>query len=1009
MILVLSTAVLFSACAGGGGAAGSTTSKPTYIVIYSGNGSTGGLFPIDSTTYVQGQTVTVIGNSGNFVKVGYSFSGWNTQADGSGTTYTQGQTFMMGSANVTLYARWTTNPTYTVTYNGNGNTSGIVPVSSTNYEQGQTVTVLGNTGNLVETNYSFLGWNTQADGSGTTYTQGQTFTMGAANVTLYAVWTETSTYTVTYNGNSSTDGIVPVDSTNYEQGQTVTVLGNTGNLVKTNYSFSGWNTQANGTGTTYTQGQTFMVGVANVTLYAVWTATTTYTVTYVGNGNTGGIVPVNSTNYAQGQTVTVLGNTGNLVYTGYSFAGWNTQANGTGTTYTQAQTFAMGSANVTLYARWTTNPTYTVTYNGNGSTGGSVPVDSDNYEQGQIVTVLGNTGNLVETNYSFVGWNTQADGSGTTYTQGQTFTMGVANVNLYAVWTANPTYTVTYNGNGNTGGSVPADSNNYEQGQTVTVLGNAGNLVETNYSFLGWNTQANGSGTTYMQGQTFTMGTANVTLYAVWTASSTHTVTYNGNGSTGGIVPIDSTNYTQGQTVTVLGNTGNLVYTGYSFAGWNTQANGTGTTYTQGQTFAMGTANVTLYAVWTLAPLSAPAGVTAKSGNGQAVIVWSAVQGALSYNVYWSTTAANATKLSGFKFAGVTSPFTHAGLTNGLTYYYTVTAVNANMESVDSTVVSAMPKVVTLVGGSVQGIPLNIAGLVSTLVGYNSIGSTLFTNMTTDGANLYVADRYNNKIYKIAISTGAITTIAGNGFPGYTNGIGTAASFNIPWGITTDGTNLYVADYNNCTIRQIVISTGLVTTLAGTEGVIGSTNGTGATASFDGPTGITTDGTNLYVLDNGSAIRKIVIATGVVTTLVAPADFLAYGITTDGTNLYVADFSNFVILKYVIATGVVSTLAGDTGNAGCADGTGTAANFYYPFGITTDGTNLYVTDSVNMTIREIVISTGQVITLAGTAPQSGCPVGIIPTVNFSIPYGITTNGINLYVADEGTESIWEIQ
>jgi uncharacterized repeat protein (TIGR02543 family) len=88
---------------------------------------------------------------------------------------------------------------YTVTYNGNGNTGGNAPSDSTNYQQGQTVTVLGNTGNLVQTYYSFVGWNTQASGSGTTYTQGQTFTMGAANVTLYAMWTKNNTtYTVEY-------------------------------------------------------------------------------------------------------------------------------------------------------------------------------------------------------------------------------------------------------------------------------------------------------------------------------------------------------------------------------------------------------------------------------------------------------------------------------------------------------------------------------------------------------------------------------------------------------------------------------------------------------------------------------------------------------------------------------------------------------------------------------------------------------------------------------------------
>ena len=100
------------------------------------------------------------------------------------------------------------------------------------------------------------------------------------------------------------------------------------------------------------------------------------------------------------------------------------------------------------------------------------------------------------------------------------------------------TYTVTYNANGGSG-SVPTDSNNYLQGATVTVLG-SGSLVRSGDTFAGWNTQANGSGTTYTQGQTFSMGTSNVTLYAVWVLS-TYTVTYNANGGSGS-VPTDSNN-----------------------------------------------------------------------------------------------------------------------------------------------------------------------------------------------------------------------------------------------------------------------------------------------------------------------------------------------------------------------------------------------------------------------------------------------------------------------------------
>ncbi len=591
--------VSLSACGGGGGdddANPTQTPNPTYTVTYDGNNNTSGSVPADTSGYEAGATVTVLGNTGSLVKTGYSFAGWNTLAAGTGTTYAQAQTFTMGSANITLYANWTSNPTYTVTYDGNGNTGGSIPIDSTNYEGGQTVTVLGNTGNLVKTGYTFTGWNTLAAGTGTTYTQSQTFARaGGPNVTLYAKWTANSTYTVTYDGNGNTGGSVPIDSTNYEGGQTVTALGNTGNLVKTGYAFVGWNTQADGTGTTYVQGQTFSMGSANITLYANWTSNPTYTVTYDGNNNTGGSVPIDSTRYEEGQAVTVLGNTGNLEKVGYAFDGWNTQADGTGMTYVQGQTPMMGSANLTMYAKWTSNPTYTVTYDGNGSVGGSVPTES-NYEQGQAVTVPGNTGNLMKSGYTFAGWNTQANGTGTTYVQGQTFSMGSANVTLYAKWTSNPTYTVTYNGSNNTGGSVPIDSTNYEQGQTITVFENPGNLVKTGYWFTGWNTQSNGLGTTYTGGYLLTVGSANLTLYAKWTANPIYSVTYSGNGQTSGSAPIDSNLYEQGTNIIVRGNTGSLVKAGHSFSGWNTQADGAGTTY--GASFAMAQANVTLYAKW---------------------------------------------------------------------------------------------------------------------------------------------------------------------------------------------------------------------------------------------------------------------------------------------------------------------------------------------------------------------------------------------------------------------------
>jgi sugar lactone lactonase YvrE len=270
-----------------------------------------------------------------------------------------------------------------------------------------------------------------------------------------------------------------------------------------------------------------------------------------------------------------------------------------------------------------------------------------------------------------------------------------------------------------------------------------------------------------------------------------------------------------------------------------------------------------------------------------------------------------------------------------------------------------------------------------------------------------------------------VTTLTGSaGLSGSTDGTGTAARFNMPFSITTDGTNLYVTDSNNHTIRKIVISTGAVTTLAGSAALSGSTDGTGTAARFSYPEGITTDGTNLYVADTSNhTIRKIVISTGAVTTLAGSATLSGStdgtgtaarfnspsSITTDGTNLYVADTSNHTIRKIVISTGAVTTLAGSAALSGSTDGTGTAARFSYPDGITTDGTNLYVADDYYATIRKIVISTGAVTTIAGSPGSYGYVDGTGSAATFYDPAGITTNGSSLFVADYYENTIRKIQ
>lgn len=335
-----------------------------------------------------------------------------------------------------------------------------------------------------------------------------------------------------------------------------------------------------------------------------------------------------------------------------------------------------------------------------------------------------------------------------------------------------------------------------------------------------------------------------------------------------------------------------------------------------------------------------------------------------------------------------------------------------------------------LMGGSVQGTSLSLVNSVSTFAGalspgsQNGAGTTARfrtpIGITTDGTNLYVADSFNHTIRVAVISTGTVSILAGSaGSPGFTDATGSAARFNQPQGITisTDGTKLYVADTNNNVIRQVVIATGAVTTVAGDlNGTPGLTDGNGPAARFSSPAGITADGTYLYVADTyNHAIRRILILSGYVETIAGDypngssgfqdangtsARFnVPQGITTDNTYLFVTEAFNYRIRKINKSLPYgVSTLAG-SGTQGANDGTGASAEFGNPYGITSDGTNLYVADVDSNTIRKVT-SGGVVTTVAGDASAgAGYNDATGTSARFNSPNDVTTDGTNLYVSD----------
>lgn len=302
--------------------------------------------------------------------------------------------------------------------------------------------------------------------------------------------------------------------------------------------------------------------------------------------------------------------------------------------------------------------------------------------------------------------------------------------------------------------------------------------------------------------------------------------------------------------------------------------------------------------------------------------------------------------------------------------------------------------------------------------------------------NVYVADTFNDTIRKLAhVGTNwVVTTIAGMAqSPGPTDGANLAARFNSPSAITVDiNSNLYVADTDNHTIRKItpVGANWVTTTIAGTPENPGFTDGTNSAAQFFYPSGITVDTNgNLYVSDtDNSTIREITpVGTNWVTTTIAGsvgnfgstdgigtnAQFFGIAnITVDSAgNLYVADTDNDTIRK-IAPTGtnwVVSTIAGQVGGTGFNDGTNLDAQLNNPFGISTDGAgNLYVADTDNDTIRKMTPSGTNWVTttLAGVAGSTGNADGTGTNVLFNLPEGIAADSAgNLYVADTSNNTI----
>ena len=492
---------------------------------------------------------------------GYRFDGWYTAPNG-GNKYDFNTPL---TNNVTVYAHWVGNG-YTVRFAGNGATGGDTPDQAFQYNIGQNLRRNG----FVRDGYTFTGWkradNQQAYGDGQWVTNLTTQPNGI--VTMVAQWSANEAH-IRYNPNppaGKTTGGQGTPNWDGHTGDTPTI-GQNGWTID-GYTFAGWATSPDGSGARYAPGARWTAN-GTLTLYAQWTPGQA-SLTYDGNGATGG--KTDPQNGVTDQKVNVRQN--GFTRDGYVFTGWNTQPDGRGQAWAPNAVWTLHGTGV-LYARWRGNQ-QRLNYHGNGNTGGNT--ESQDGRTGDVLDTRAN--GFTRDGYEFVEWNTRADGTGDHYGKGTNgvakWTMLPAGNDLYAIWQANPA-SIQYRDDWGATGSTPDTTG--VTGQDVTIARNG--FTRPGYTFTGW-ARDRRTNPSLQPGGRYTLTPGTTTLWAQWKADPAHLIYNSNSGST------SQTHRTDGvvdQTLTVIANP--FTRPGYTFTGWNTQADGRGRAYTAGNGFRL--------------------------------------------------------------------------------------------------------------------------------------------------------------------------------------------------------------------------------------------------------------------------------------------------------------------------------------------------------------------------------------------------------------------------------------
>lgn len=591
-------------------------------VIYNGNkpaaatGTVSGV-PANGSGSKDGNTPFTV-SSDIPTLAGYKFNGWNTQANGGGTAYAAGATIpgSLIKGDITLYAQWIQQ--LSITFNANG--TGVTGLPSTITVDYNAATAIPSSA-PTRTNFTFKGWNTAANGSGTSYTAGQSIAHLTTNLPLYAQWEAYPV--VTYNANSGTGA--PSADTVAPGVYNI----KTGTPTRTGYVFGGWtptqNSTANGLysyNATISGSQRSMNVTSNVTLWALWNPVVTYSAGTAPAGAKDTITNMPSTTtytVDYNGTHTVL-TTPIPTVTGYTFGGW---AKSTAAT-TKVTSLTNVTAPVTLIPIWTEKSGYTVQFfdQATATTDGAAYNTQNNLKWTGAVTVPTAP---TKVGYTFGGWYLQKDnqgsGTGTVFASaaGVIATgMGTFNgiwaaeaagnradtLKIYAKWTEKTKVSVTLNPNGGsygTAGTGVTTIGNILNGATYTIPTNVDNPTRPGYNFKEWNTNSSGTGTAYHAGNTTPALTSNLVLYAIWTGAPV-TFTFEPGATTGITYKKGSASNPYTATANygakLTADAGDTVYTrtGYTFKNWS-YTNATGGTGTVSTATASAQVNVSDFTI----------------------------------------------------------------------------------------------------------------------------------------------------------------------------------------------------------------------------------------------------------------------------------------------------------------------------------------------------------------------------------------------------------------------------